>query len=121
MMRFLVVFVVLVGLLLGAIWLGAWTDSNSRLALEARAREAEAQAAAMEAQAAKLQAQAAVTEAEADLLLHDAAAYTVRKQAELVAYYAHRGWLSAVWLVSLALTALAVVLIVREWRKVKAR
>ena len=116
-MRYMLVILIVGGLLFGAIALGRFTDSSSRAALEARAREAEARAAYTAALADKLQAEAAVTQAEADYRLHDAAAYSIEKQAQLVAYYAHRGWLTAVWLVSLLVTLLAIWLIVREWKR----
>lgn len=120
-MRFIVGLMVVLGLLFGAILLGAWTDSDSRLAAQARAREAEALARAAEAEADKRVADALALQAEADLELHAAAGYAIREQSDLVTYYAHRGWTAAVWLLSLALTLLSVVLIVREWRLVQVR
>jgi hypothetical protein len=60
-------------------------------ATEANAALVSAQAALAEAQARVAEANAAEAQAENDALLHKAAAYSIEKQADLVAYYAVRG------------------------------
>jgi len=60
-------------------------------ATEANAALVSAQAALAEAQARVAEANAAEAQAENDALLHKAAAYSIEKQAGLVAYYAVRG------------------------------
>ena len=60
-------------------------------ATEANAALVSAQAALAEAQARIAEANAVEAQAENDALLHKAAAYSIEKQADLVAYYAVRG------------------------------
>jgi len=85
----------LVLLVLGWRFIGDAVDA-ARMAANAQAVEAQAalvtaQTALSEAQARIAEANAAEAQAENDQLLHEAAAYSVKKQADLVTYYAVRG------------------------------
>ena len=80
-------------------------------ATEANAALVSAQAALAEAQARVAEANAAEAQAENDALLHKAAAYSIEKQADLVAYYAVRGDVR-VGLMLLAIFAACLLLIV---------
>jgi len=80
-------------------------------ATEANAALVSAQAALAEAQARIAEANAVEAQAENDALLHKAAAYSIEKQADLVAYYAVRGDVR-VGLMLLAIFAACLLLIV---------
>jgi len=85
----------LVLLVLGWRFIGDAVDA-ARMAANAQAVEAQAalvtaQTALSEAQARIAEANAAEAQAENDQLLHEAAAYSVKRQADLVTYYAVRG------------------------------
>ena len=80
-------------------------------ATEANAALVSAQAALAEAQARVAEANAAEAQAENDALLHKAAAYSIEKQADLLAYYAVRGDVR-VGLMLLAIFAACLLLIV---------
>lgn len=120
-------FVLIVGLLvviaLGAAFLD---DALEAAQLAASAQVTEAQAVLTEAQAELAEAQARIAEAEAveaqaenDRLLHEAAAYSIQKQADLVSYYAIRGDVRTVSMVLSVLVVIGAVAfgraILRRW------
>ena len=125
-------FVIVIGLVcvvaLGAVFIGdalkAAQAAAAAKATEAQAVLVEAQASLAEAQARIAEAEAAEVEAENDRLLHEAAAYSIQKQADLVSYYAVRGDLRTIFMLLSVLVVIGVLALgraaLRRWDQYQA-